>query len=299
MEECIARLGRMLSSSGGGGDGDDANDDDDHLDNADARGGVAVALHERLPSAQQEVAVVSIQEVANSGEDPGRATRKGISHPTAEWALARQEQSLRLGSDDRELVVVRRWLRACRWWSLNRSSASLLAEDGGDAPAAAAAAVVLRDAAAWEVAGYRVARRALPRLVPRVLYSSADPPAPPPALRDAPEEGQEHRWSCPWAVLEYVPDEHRRRGGVSPWVASMVQVRREYGFEEPHPRWGRVPADRSLDYALEVLKQVVIPLHRHCRRLQHQQRQATRALLLGAASGAGRVRHEQSTGLHV
>jgi hypothetical protein len=280
----------------GGGDGDDYTDVDSIR--------MVVALHEMLPSAQQQVAVVSIQTIIAGGEGRGRASRtrtsKGISIscPTVEWAEAMEEQQQRSlpehdRSDDerwhdQQLVVVRRWLRASRWWNLNRSSSSQTEnrssaddQDGGDKDCSSASSI--RDAAAWEIAGYRVARRALPSLVPRVLYSSADhhQHRPPPtqsaaAVRETNEDSDQGlRCPCagPWAVLEYMPP---RRGGSSSrssssqWVRGMVMVRHEYGFDEPHPRWGRVPADRSLEYALLVLNQVVIPLHRlrWCREMQ-------------------------------
>jgi hypothetical protein len=43
----------------------------------------------------------------------------------------------------------------------------------------------------------------------------------------------------------------------------MVKTRHEFGFDEPHPRWCRVPVQESLEYATRILEQVVIPLHKH------------------------------------
>lgn len=43
----------------------------------------------------------------------------------------------------------------------------------------------------------------------------------------------------------------------------MVQVRDEFGFNEPHPRWGRVPVESSLEYAITVLQSVVLPIHKY------------------------------------
>ena len=47
------------------------------------------------------------------------------------------------------------------------------------------------------------------------------------------------------------------------WCQSMVKLRHEFGFDEPHPRWGRVPENKALTYALQVLQEVIIPIHRH------------------------------------
>ncbi|KAL7443184.1 hypothetical protein ACHAXH_006632 [Discostella pseudostelligera] len=41
---------------------------------------------------------------------------------------------------------------------------------------------------------------------------------------------------------------------------TMIKIRHEFGFCEPHPRHGRVPTDECLDYAMMILHDVVIPL---------------------------------------
>ena len=41
---------------------------------------------------------------------------------------------------------------------------------------------------------------------------------------------------------------------------TMIKVRHEFGFNEPHPRHGRVPTDECLDYAIMILQNVVIPI---------------------------------------
>jgi hypothetical protein len=47
------------------------------------------------------------------------------------------------------------------------------------------------------------------------------------------------------------------------YLEGMVKIRREFGFDEPHPRWGRVPVDEALYYARLILNEVLVPLH-HC-----------------------------------
>ena len=41
---------------------------------------------------------------------------------------------------------------------------------------------------------------------------------------------------------------------------TMIKVRHEFGFSEPHPRHGRVPTDECLDYSMMILQNVVIPI---------------------------------------
>ena len=45
------------------------------------------------------------------------------------------------------------------------------------------------------------------------------------------------------------------------YLNSMTKIRTEFGFDEPHPRWGRVPVDQALQYARTILQEVLIPLH--------------------------------------
>ena len=136
-------------------------------------------------------------------------------------------------------LVVRHWKGASRWWNLNNNAAS-----------------GVMGMAMAELAGYRVAHRALPSIqIPEVLYASFDD-------------------ESPWAVFTYVghmssyftdtkhPDTF--------WLDGMVKVRYEFGFEEAHPRWGRVPSNNVLEYAMEVLTTVIIPLHRYSNEQQKE-----------------------------
>eukprot|EP01082_Thalassiosira_pseudonana_P000332 g165.t1 g165 contig1:402720-404561(+) len=47
------------------------------------------------------------------------------------------------------------------------------------------------------------------------------------------------------------------------YPTTMIKVRYEFGFDEPHPRHGRVPSDGCLDYALMILRDVILPVHRY------------------------------------
>jgi hypothetical protein len=62
----------------------------------------------------------------------------------------------------------------------------------------------------------------------------------------------------------------RRRSCHQPFRASssyednMIKNRHEFGFDEPHPRWGRLPTGQALEYAKLVLHNVVLPIHTYC-----------------------------------
>ena len=44
------------------------------------------------------------------------------------------------------------------------------------------------------------------------------------------------------------------------YPSTMTKNRHEFGFDEPHPRHGRVPIDECLDYAHMILRDVVLPI---------------------------------------
>jgi len=130
-----------------------------------------------------------------------------------------------------------------------------------------------------EVAGYRISRYILTRIdtydnlrdtacsvrdvrvngivVPEVLYFSHDTTAGKIISPNTP----------PWAIFSYVGKESvhfnnmNRINDQGTFVSQMVKVRHEFGFDEPHPRHGRVDSNRSLSYALQVLDQIIKPLH--------------------------------------
>jgi len=45
------------------------------------------------------------------------------------------------------------------------------------------------------------------------------------------------------------------------FARDMVKIRHEFGFDEPHPRHGRVPVELSLTYAINILNSFILPLH--------------------------------------
>lgn len=127
-------------------------------------------------------------------------------------------------------LVLRIWKGGSRWWNLNQAKN-------------------VRALASTEVAGYQLAHTALQDKIPKLIYFSID------------QEGP------PWALLEYVGEASARFDETSKvydqyWTKSMIKVRDEFGFSEQHPRWGRVPVQESLSYAVRVLDQIILPLHK-------------------------------------
>ena len=145
-------------------------------------------------------------------------------------------------------LVLRIWYGGSSWWNLHRNTNPI-------------------DLARKEIMGYQIAHTAFfintkernyhPR-IPRVIYFDDD-------------TSQQSSLQPPWAVLEYVgPDSlYLKESCVdTTYFDGMIKVRKEFGFDEPHPRWGRVPTDQSLQYSRLILHQVMIPLHYQTTRIK-------------------------------
>lgn len=149
-------------------------------------------------------------------------------------------------------LVARQWKASSCWWNLNRNQA--------DSIDAMQSRIAL---ARSEVAGYRIARTALPKVnIPDVLYFSHD-------VIDIEPNQQQQPDEHPWAILTYVGHDstlfESEQMPDHSWMEGMVKSRFEFSFEEPHPRWGRVPENECVDYAKSVLRQVILPMHRYIR----------------------------------
>ena len=225
-------------------------------------------------SAQQQVFVLRFSNGSCSHRDSGDNNDSNNTNNNVDWSNA-----LKYG---KHRLVLRIWRGGSRWWNLNRNESPL-------------------ELARSEINGYRVAFSALQEYhknnsnnnnsaaaipmvpkVPRVLHFH-DP-------EKEKEEEPQHRIfeetnnsNVPvcWAVLEYVgADEtdhlvattttndqsNNNVIGVDvkidrSYLEGMIKIRREFGFEEPHPRWGRVPVNEALDYASSITNQVLLPLH--------------------------------------
>jgi hypothetical protein len=203
-------------------------------------------------SAQQKVWIVQVERDNNNNNTTNHDTDGGameISLLSALWNDC-------LGQSQNRLVV-RQWRGGCQWWNLHRNhSVATLAHA--------------------ERQGYRRSREAImttmdeenygyhPIVIPRILHSEMTSPETSLPVQQQQQQQQHDPDWFPWAILEYVGQDSLYFQGTlldTTWVEGMVRVRPEFGFEESHPRWGRVPVERALDYARMILCQVIIPLH--------------------------------------
>ena len=226
-----------------------------------------IRVVQEIPSAQQRVVVLHCRPP----QSPVKSTRSLDSVDTNVWTDA-----LRTG---RQHVVLRIWHGANRWWNLNHINHENTASDRTKMEERPS---LLREIAKNEVWGYRMARGAFATgtnvRIPAVLYFS---------LEDEDEDHPHDNADEPWAIFEYVGEkselfEHERKCDNS-WTQGMVKMRDEFGFVEPHPRWGRVPVNIALDYAMMVLEQVILPLHRYCYRKDNSILPTATATTLSAA----------------
>jgi len=200
---------------------------------------------ESIKSAQQQVFILTLVRVAqnNSKDLLQEIEPSGVGNCLID-ACNRSNGRL----------VLRIWQGGARWWNLN--------SNGKDS------CLLLANA---EVAGYRLARklfhlyyksyhkghsRDFPRIcIPEVLLFE--------------REGGGSNNNNPWAVFSYVKDMHVISEGTvlqnwqvcDEFIHDMVKVRKEFGFDEPHPRHGRVCVEHALEYAAHLLEDAIIPTH--------------------------------------
>jgi hypothetical protein len=192
-------------------------------------------------------------------------------------------------------LVVRVWQGQCRWWNLNHqdrplpppphhqnevldcwngSTATATTHDDDDDDD--------DDIARHELWGYQTAKRAFDSSngggrirIPTVLCTNHNGTTTAAATTTTTRKECGGKKRNYFAILEYVGAESTLFANQdddlsidTSWTDGMVTVRDEFGFPEPHPRWGRVPVDQALEYAMQVLQEVVLPLHTYCRRRQ-------------------------------
>lgn len=179
---------------------------------------------------------------------------------------------------NRNYIVVRQWQGGSRWWNLHQ--------------ARHVSAVAQAESTAYRVAyqAWDAAKETShPSIIPQLLWYSGD------ASGDTVRQSSVNTTgNIPWAILEYVgphsarfaskhnvnrsdsnpshPSSSLSSSSVPPpplvydesWTTNMTRIRHEFGFDEPHPRWGRVPVGHCWEYAQMVLEQVIVPLHRRC-----------------------------------
>eukprot|EP00559_Dactyliosolen_fragilissimus_P003712 CAMPEP_0184867022 /NCGR_PEP_ID=MMETSP0580-20130426/24760_1 /TAXON_ID=1118495 /ORGANISM="Dactyliosolen fragilissimus" /LENGTH=497 /DNA_ID=CAMNT_0027367017 /DNA_START=51 /DNA_END=1540 /DNA_ORIENTATION=+ len=218
---------------------------------------------EEVPSAQQCVFILtvedSVEEILDDIDEHCMINNFNLDEQSKEVILAG------LGRGNGKLVV-KIWKGSARWWNLNSNSV--------DSPS---------KIARLEVAGYKDAGLSIQRfneygllsleekegkhvvdeilikspiIIPEILFFSLDNVVP----------NQQNEFYHPWALIEFIgndtyyltknewiQDNH--------FIRNMIKDREEFGFVEPHPRHGRVSVELCLDYALHVLKVVILPIH--------------------------------------
>ncbi len=227
-----------------------------------------------LKSAQQRVFIVTVVPSDPSCESNQGLQRVEYTHPPPRGVRVHSTNEDNMKDDGSILdaiyegerkLVLRIWKGSARWWNLNSNKAESCS--------------VLAKA---EVAGYRLARHAfemyhtqiqctsttsdyplihIPKVVHRHYETEQDDP-PSDFLRD-----KDHCRN-PWAVFSYakVSDLIKVSDGncwefCDEFIHIMVKIRKEFGFDEPHPRHGRVCIEDALEYTTNVLDAVVIPIH--------------------------------------
>lgn len=188
-------------------------------------------------SAQQQMWILSIV--------PSSTEAFAVSPPISSSDSAAAQKAVTVTAST--TIVVRRWLSGRSWWNLNQS------DD-------------VRRLAWNEIDAYRKAREYLPHLnIPRVWYFQENEEVGK-GINDTPTiarftiDAQKPPQPLIWATLEYIPSLER-----SSLLQQMIPIRHEFGFDEPHLRWGRLPILKCLPYANILLHDVIIPLHERCR----------------------------------
>ena len=213
------------------------------IDHVQAAASVAGGCHavvtsvEEVKSAQQLVYVLTVD--CDKCEPAGKNAKGSVLRSENSDMMIR---ALKIG---RNRIVVRIWKASARWWNFNTNDAR--------------SDCILQMARA-EIAGYRLARAALTSsdiITPEVIHFSDD-------YSKQNTSAKEKGVSLPWALFTYIGEKSMHFGEKyvfdGKYAKDMVKARHEFGFDESHPRHGRVEAGQSIQYALEVMDNVVLPI---------------------------------------
>lgn len=287
---------------------------------------------EELPSAQQRIYVLSVEQVSINDDDVEETTdrieklhdihnfqtSKTLSFPIAiqnttndddndcidapAMILNRLIHALHCGNHK---LILRKWKQGARWWNLNMnhtdafSSSTTNGNDNINNTLSMARA---------EVAGYRLAKfamnhhdtheinkqkRKICAYVPDVVYFSydetdtVDTDGDPWALfsyfgnnnmEGLEDDGKDEtnininigskstlKWDMKNATAvskstHFSSSHHNHLIECKHYPTTMTKIRHEFGFDEPHPRHGRVPIDECSEYAHMILRDVVLPI---------------------------------------
>ena len=198
-------------------------------------------------------------------------------------------------------LVLREWKGSASWWNLNSNLSLCGADGGAHRRGSDDSGCTTLSMARAEVAGYRLARVCTSDLppsrtddapsIPEVVCFSHDENSDIQLV----DELTTLQIDPPWALMEYFDNDVERTGTVADpivvrvdssldigidfnvgehhsqqiakWTRckhypdTMVKVRHEFGFDEPHPRHGRVPESECFDYGMMVLRDAVMPIH--------------------------------------
>ncbi len=238
---------------------------------------VQIVHIKRLKSAQQYVLLLTVKlQFTPTGTPLGKMDTK----------LADMENK-----QGNRKMVLRIWKNGARWWNLNLKSFFHLDNDErGERESEKNGYIndsltLCHDLAKAEAAGYIVAKKALEHYTKlcgqrgREHETCLDPfletkVCIPTLIHfqkgDLDKISSEN--ALPWALFTYVgedsnslinatKDEHQEWIMCDKFIDDMVKIRHEFGFDEPHPRHGRVNIEQALEYAMHVMDTIIIPLH--------------------------------------
>ncbi len=227
-----------------------------------------------LKSAQQRVFIATVapsscdnnedlQLVEHPHSPRGvRVHNRSVAHNTINDDKEHEGSILDAIQQGQGKLVLRIWKGSARWWNLNSNKAESCS--------------VLANA---EVAGYKLARHAFEMYhtqsqiatdyplinIPKVLHFNSET-----EHDEPPSDSSSNIEHCrnPWAVFSYAKvsdlitvSEGKSWEFCDEFIHKMVKIRKEFGFDEPHPRHGRVCIEDALEYTTHVLDAVVIPIH--------------------------------------
>jgi len=250
--------------------------------------------YKEIPSAQQRVIIVTVElsHQNHHNHPPEDHNQSYHRHHISPSTLGKRILDELTRSQGR--LVLRIWKGGARWWNLTSNAKQ---ECIKLAHSEVAGYKLARFTFEWYHQYCRNSCDGGSRIcIPQVLYFDDSSQETYRTKQTSTNETDNHDWevggasasplsdtTChyhPWAILSHVKDlsilvandidineQHDLDDGMEKYVfcdefvTDMVKVRREFGFDEPHPRHGRVCIENALEYAMNVLNCVVIPMH--------------------------------------
>lgn len=254
---------------------------------------VQIVHIKRLKSAQQYVLLLTVKLQFTPIETPlGKIDKNFAAMEHGDDSITCNNNcTLEYLKQGNGKMVLRIWKNGARWWNLNLKSFFHLDNDerveresekngySNDS------LTLCHNLARAEAAGYIVAKKAFEHYTKlcgkrgseheTCLYPFLETKVCIPSLihfqkRDLDTFSPEN--ALPWALFTYVGEDSNSlnsamKDGHQEWIMcekfidDMVKIRHEFGFDEPHPRHGRVDIEQALDYAMHVMDTIILPLH--------------------------------------